>query len=101
MVSPQIPETSGDCRIILSMILMFTRIKRLSNPDRPGNEWGGIMKLNQLITTVMLVGRYDCIICLKRYLYLNFKNRYKLSKLTINMVRLHTIFIILNKVTVS
>ena len=74
MVSPQIPETSGDCRIILSMILMFTRIKRLSNPDRPGNEWGGIMKLNQLITTVMLVGRYDCIMCLKRYLDLRRKS---------------------------
>ena len=68
MVSPQIPETSGDCRMILSMILMFTRINRLSNPDRPGNECGGIIKLNQLITTVMLVGRYDCIMCLKRYL---------------------------------
>ena len=80
MVSPQIPETSGDCRIILSIILMFTRIKRLSNPDRPGNEWGGIMKLNQLITTVMLVGRYDCIMCLKRYLDL----RRKLSLAFIN-----------------
>ena len=68
IVNPQIPETSGDCRIILSMILMLTRIKRLNNPDRPGNECGGIMKLSQLITTVMLVGRYDCMTCLNRYL---------------------------------
>ena len=71
MVNPQIPDTSGDCRIMFSMIFMFTRIKRLNNPDLPGNECGGIMKLNQLITTVMVVGRYDCITCLNRYLYWN------------------------------
>ena len=38
IVNPQIPETRGDCRIILSIMFMFTRIKRLSNPDLPGNE---------------------------------------------------------------
>ena len=71
IVNPQIPDTSGDCRIMFSMIFIFTRINRLNNPDLPGNEWGGIMKLNQLITTVMVVGRYDCITCLNRYLCSN------------------------------
>ena len=45
MVNPQIPDTSGDCRIMFSMIFMFTRIKRLNNPDLPGTILGSITKL--------------------------------------------------------
>ena len=68
MVKPHIPETSGDWRIMLSMIFMFTRINRLSSPDLPGNECGGMIKLNQLIKTMIVVGRYDCMMCLNRCL---------------------------------
>ena len=57
MVKPHIPETSGDWRIMLSMIFILTSINKLSNPDLPGNECGGIMKLNQLMITMIVVGR--------------------------------------------
>ena len=59
IVRPHIPDIKGDWPIMLSMMFMMQRIRRLSKPDLPGKDAGGIMKLSQLMITTIVVGRYD------------------------------------------
>ena len=55
-VRPHIPDTFGDVSITFSMMLIITSTRTTSIPILPGYASGGIRKLSQLTSTMMVVG---------------------------------------------
>ena len=55
-VKPQTPERTGELSMICNFMLIKTKINVTKIPTLPGYASGGIRKLNQLNTTIMVVG---------------------------------------------
>ena len=56
-VNPHIPDDFGDTSTTFNIMFIMTRHKTTNIPIRPGYAVGGMRKLNQLIETIIVVGR--------------------------------------------